>query len=250
MSTTEPGATNQSLARGLRLLRILCDEGPLTATELASRLGIHQSSASRSLAVLIDAGYVRKDAQGRFDCSYGVLGLADSVSRLPLVRQLRSGVRSLIEDYPDVTIAVCMLWHQDVLHLARARRDHSFSLWNGGWPLNVSTPGLRLLTELAEDEAVAILERSRTRVGWGGRPGQVPATAAETLELARHKITDEVLLIDGWWRPHHATGAILIRTPESAPVSLAVVDEAGHLDPSAHKLLLHRIRRDLEARLN
>ncbi|MFC7625206.1 helix-turn-helix domain-containing protein [Microlunatus sp. GCM10028923] len=249
MSITPAGAGNQSLARGLQMLRILADDGPLTATELGARLGIHQSSASRGLAALIEAGYVRKDDHGRFECSYGVLGLADSVSRLPLVKRLRAGARKIIERYPDVTIAVCMLWRQDVLHLARARTGQ-LSLWNGGWPLNVSTPGLRLLAELPDDEAVAILDRSRERVGWGGRPGQVPETAAETITLARKMITDEVLLVDGWWRPHHATGAILVRTPEPAPVSLAVVDEAGDLDPTEHKLLLHRIRRDLEAHLN
>ncbi|MFC7622242.1 helix-turn-helix domain-containing protein [Microlunatus sp. GCM10028923] len=253
-SSTESASAsgNQSLARGLQMLRLLAENGPLTATELASRLGIHQSSASRSLAVLISTGYVRKGAQGRFECSFGVLGLADALAWQPFLAQLETAVRASIRnnDYPDITITFSMLWEHDVLHLLRSRWGRVHSLWNGGYPLNVSAPGLRLLLELPEESALAILDRSRDRLGWGGRPEVVPETAAGTLALARELLVDEVLLLDGWLRPQHATGAIMVRTPEPSPVALAIVDEAGHLGATAHTLLLHRVRRDLEAELN
>lgn len=251
LTAQPPGADgNQSLARGLHMLRILVDDGPQTATEIAARMGLHQSSVSRSLSTLIAAGYVRKSEDGRFECSFGILGLADSLGRMPLIRQLRAGVENIINNYSDITIAICMLWQHDVLHLLRARSGSLFlPVWHGGFPLNVSTPGLRLLLDLPDNESITILERSREQLGWGGRPEIVPDSAAQTLTLARQRTADEVLLIDGWWRPNHATGAILIKTPEPQPVALAVVDEAGGMDPTAHTLLLHRIRRDLELEL-
>lgn len=242
---------NQSLARGLQMLRLLAEYGPLTATDIASRLDIHQSSASRSLAALIATGYVRKGARGRFECSFGVLGLSDALAWQPFLAQLEAAVRASINsnDYPDITIAFSMLWQHDVLHLLRSRWGRVHSLWNGGYPLNVSAPGLRLLIDLPGATAIAILDRSRERLGWGGRQGVVPKTAADTLALARDLLSDEVLLLDGWLRPHHATGAIMIRTPEPSPVALAIVDEAGHMGAAAHTLLLHRVRRDIESRL-
>lgn len=247
-----PGAdSNQSLARGLHMLRLLVDDGPLTATEIAGRMGMHQSSVSRSLAALAASGFVRKGAHGRFECYFGVMGMVDSIGRQPLVQQLRAGVKKIINDYSDITIAICMLWQHEVLHLLRAKSGSIFlPLWHGGIPLNVSTPGLRLLLDLPDDEAVAILERSRERLGWGGRPGRVPESAAETLTLAREGLADEVLLLKGWWRPEHTTGAIMIRTEEPSPVSLALVDESGRMDAAAHTLLLHRVRRDLELQLD
>ena len=177
--------------------------------------------------------------------------MADSLGWQPFLTQLETAVRHVIKtnEYPDITIAFSMRCQHDVLHLLRSRWGRVHSLWNGGYPLNVSAPGLRLLIDLPDDTAIAILERSRERLGWGGRPGVVPKTAADTIALARDLLADEVLLLDGWLRPNHATGAIMIRTPEPSPVSLAIVDEAGRMGAAAHTLLLHRVRRDLESRL-
>ena len=233
------------------MLRLLVDDGPLTATEIAARMGMHQSSVSRSLSALAAAGYVRKGAHGRFECYFGVLGMVDSIGRQPLVQQLRAGVKKIINDYSDITIAICMLWQHEVLHLLRARSNSVFlPLWHGGIPLNVSTPGLRLLLDLPESEAIAILERSRERLGWGGRSDKVPESAAETLARARAGLADDVLLLRGWWQEERTTGAIMIRTAEPSPVALAVVDETEQLDAAEHTLLLHRVRRDLESQLD
>ena len=105
------------------------------------------------------------------------------------------------------------------------------------------------MIDLPDDDAIAILERSRDRLGWGGRPGVVPQTTAETIAQARELLADEVLILDGWMRPNHATGAIILDTPEPNPVALAIVDETGGMDPATHKLLLHRTRRALETQL-
>lgn len=50
----------QSVDRSLEILRIITGRKRVTGTELAKILGIPQSSASRHLKSLYDAGYVRK----------------------------------------------------------------------------------------------------------------------------------------------------------------------------------------------
>ncbi len=71
----------QSLARGVEVLKLLARHGPMTATALASELGLHQSSASRLLRSLQQAGLVHKPAYHSFSIDYGALLLAGVAMR-------------------------------------------------------------------------------------------------------------------------------------------------------------------------
>src|SRR5699024_3692979 len=98
---TPPGsATNRALARGLYVLRRLVESGPMSATELARELGLHQSSISRVMATLGEAGFVRKDEHGRFVPDYGVITLAAETTRLPLLTKPVPEFRALLEEDP------------------------------------------------------------------------------------------------------------------------------------------------------
>ena len=76
----------QSVDRSLEILRIIAEKKQVTATELAGILGIHQSSASRHLKSLYDAGYVRKPDFHSFAPDYGILLFAGTAMKaFPLV---------------------------------------------------------------------------------------------------------------------------------------------------------------------
>jgi IclR family pca regulon transcriptional regulator len=244
-----PGATsNQALARGLHILRMLVDEGaPLTATEIARRMGLHQSSASRILATLTEAGYARKNSAGRFVPDYGVLALASATTRLPLISRARLAFDRFVEDNPTMSISMCMLWRDELIYLLRGRHGaEPLSFWSGGFPINISSPGLRLLVDLPEADAVQILAASRARHGWGGRPAIVPDTEAGVLAAARDLLKDDVLVLDGWYVEGKIGAAINLETPEPHPVSLAIVDDEDRLSADDFPILLHRARRDVE----
>ena len=66
----------QSLDRGLEILKLLAEEGRITASFAAARLGIHQSSASRLLMSLQKAGLVRKPDFHSFAPDFGLLSFA------------------------------------------------------------------------------------------------------------------------------------------------------------------------------
>lgn len=244
-----PGAqSNQALARGLHILRMLVDEGePLTATEVARRIGLHQSSASRILATLTEVGYVRKNEHGRFVPDYGVLALGSATTRLPLISRPRQAFEQLVGEHPHLTVSMCMLWRDEMIYLLRATSgSEPLAFWSGGFPLNISTPGLRLLVDLPQPDAVEILRASRQRFGWGGRPEIVPATEEGVLDKARSLVADDVLILSDWHREHHVGGAIPLDTPEPHPVALAIVDDSGRLGPDKLTLLLHQARRTVE----
>lgn len=247
--TDIPGAHgSQALARGLHILRMLVDQaGPMTATEIARRIGLHQSSASRILATLTDVGYVRKNETGRFVPDYGMLALGSATTKLPLISRPRAAFEQIVGEHTALTLSLCMLWRDEMIYLLRATSgSEPLAFWSGGFPLNISSPGMRLLVDLPESEAVDILRASRQRFGWGGRPEVVPATEEGVLASARSLVADDVLVLAGWVLPGHIGAAIRIDTPEPHPVALAVVDDSGELGPDKLTLLLHQARRTVE----
>lgn len=244
-----PGASsNQALARGLHILRVLVDEGqPMTGTEIARRMGLHQSSVSRVLATLIEVGYARRSATGGFEPDYGVLALGSSTTRLPLITRPRRVFEELVAEGFGDLVSMCMLWRDEMIYLLRASPgSEPLAFWSGGFPLNVSVPALRLLVDRDEDEALAILGASRTRFGWGGRPEKVPGTEQELLSTARRMINDDVLILEEWIDVGHISGAIPVRTSEPHPVALAIVDQCGRTSPDRLTIQLHQARRRVE----
>ncbi|HEY9294066.1 MAG TPA: helix-turn-helix domain-containing protein [Microlunatus sp.] len=244
-----PGAaSNQALARGLHILRMLVDEGEaMTATEIGRRIGLHQSSASRILATLSDAGYVRKNDAGRFVADYGVLALASATTKLPLMQRPRPALEEFLTEHPSLTVSICMLFRDEMIYLLRANSGRDpLVYWSGGFPLNISSPGLRLLVDLPDEDAIAILKASRQRFGWGGRPEVVPPTEEAVLAKARGLVDDDVLILSEWFQQDHIGGAIPLDTPEPHPVALAIVDENAEISAEKLTVLLHQARRVVE----
>ncbi|HIT75922.1 MAG TPA: helix-turn-helix domain-containing protein [Candidatus Avipropionibacterium avicola] len=244
-----PSGSNQSLARGLYVLRRLVEvDEPWTLAQLATELGTHQSSVSRLMATLVAAGYARKDEKGRFVPDYGIISLATRTNRLPLLSRPWPVFEQLAKDHPRLSATVAMLWRGQLLYgLRSGGRGVALLRQYPDYPLHRSSPGLRLLLDMPEPEAVELLESSRQRHGWSGDPAIVPADAAELLARARERCEHEVLMLsDGWAVNTALSGAIPVRTSEPHPVALAIVDKHGDLSPDELRLVLHTVRRDLE----
>jgi DNA-binding IclR family transcriptional regulator len=93
-----PAETSQTLARGLRVLRLLAGEPRgLTMTELAARAEVNRTAAYRLVTTLVESGLARRDEQGRVYVGVGVLELARGIE--PLLRdQARPVLRRLAEE--------------------------------------------------------------------------------------------------------------------------------------------------------
>jgi IclR family acetate operon transcriptional repressor len=88
-----------SVARALTLLEELRDsEQSLGVNELARRIGVNASTASRLLATLESAGMVQRDGQGPYRLGFALLTLAERViSRLDLGALARPVLVELME---------------------------------------------------------------------------------------------------------------------------------------------------------
>ncbi len=108
----------QSVDRSLEILRIVAERKSVTATELAGILGIHQSSASRHLKSLYDAGYVRKPDFHSFAPDYGVLLFAGTAMKaFPLVES-SAEICSAISAKHGVGAAVAVLVRKRIVYLS------------------------------------------------------------------------------------------------------------------------------------
>lgn len=83
-------APTTALAKGVTVLQLLVEaDGPLSASEIARRVGLHQSSVSRILSTLSAAGYVRKTGYRSFAPDFGVLSLgAAAVDKFGLAHKI------------------------------------------------------------------------------------------------------------------------------------------------------------------
>jgi DNA-binding IclR family transcriptional regulator len=93
-----PAESSQTLARGLRVLKLLAGESRgLTMTELARRVQVNRTVAYRLVTTLVEYGLARRDERGRVYVGVGVLELARGLE--PLLRdQARPVLRRLAED--------------------------------------------------------------------------------------------------------------------------------------------------------
>jgi DNA-binding IclR family transcriptional regulator len=206
----------QTLARGLKILRILVDSnGPVTATELAARTGTHQSTASRLLSALIAEGYVKKVGARGFTVDAGVLALAAGATRtFMLNRATEEELVNICERAPGLVIVFAALWEDTLVFLRRRQAGQEtlpFSV--SAFPLHLSCPGLRLLIDRPEKSALATLAASRAKLGWGRPTQNVPETARELLTSVREHVHDGVLVLDDWQAEGRRNTAAVLEAP-------------------------------------
>lgn len=229
------------LTTGLDILRILAEaEGPLTATAIAERVGLHVSNVSRTLGVLARHGYVRKPTYHSFAPDLGVLALAGAAAtRLPAVARTGAAVATAARE-SGLTAALATVHRGQVLYLQRcAPTGEGSSAIAGGWPLHLSVVGLRLLLDLPAAEARSALALAAKRYGWERPTPATPATPAACLAAARARLAGGVLRIDGWDRPGYVAAAVRVAADGHPPLALAlvgdsVIDPVPHLTAGAH----------------
>lgn len=244
--TAQPSA----LANGLAVLQLLVDaDSPLSATDIARRMGLHQSSVSRILRTLADAGFAQKIGPRSFAPDFGVLSVgAAAVDKFDLAHRPREAMATAAAKAPGHAMALSVLWRGQVIYFLRSRHGFETRVFDAdGWPLHLSAPGMRLLLDLAEDDALALLDGSRQRFGWAAPGPQAPGSPQDALEHARDSLEHDCLILDDWQAPGQRAAAIEIDLPNHPPVALSMAGPADLLDHSDIRLLLHSARRSIEA---
>lgn len=241
----------KALANGLKILRILVEsEEPLGAREIGRRCGLHPSSVSRILQTLIASGYVRKLSYRSFTVDYGVLTLGARAARhFRLTDKPRAVLADLARRYPKVSVvALTALWNGQLIYLLRTgpSQPEPVVLALGGYPLHLSSPGLRLLLDMPEATALEWLKESKLKHGWNRPTAEVPAQPAALLTAARRRVQHDCLVLDDWQKAGWLGAAIPVRAEGEPACALSVSVAMADLDVAGALLVLQEGRRALE----
>ena len=151
----------QSLDRGLEILKLLAEEGRLTASAAAERLGIHQSSASRLLMSLQKAGLVRKPDFHSFAPDFGLLSFAGAaMNGFPEVA-VCAEVCGRLAGERSCSATAATLFRGRLIYLASvsAAQEPSLKLVDDStFPIYRSSPGLLLAYRLGHGEMLELIE--------------------------------------------------------------------------------------------
>ncbi len=137
----------QSFNRGIVIMKLLAKNGSMTASGLARELGLNQSSVSRLLQSLIQAGFVYKPSFQQFKLSYGILTFAGiALEHFPLV-SIGSKCCNSIHDQYGCGVTVGVIHEEHLLYMAHIadHTDSQLRVVNGlDFPLHMSSLGLLL----------------------------------------------------------------------------------------------------------
>lgn len=170
-------STVQSVDRALQILEILALDGESGVTEIAGRLGVHKSTASRLIDSLEARDLVEQnESRGKFRLGVGILRLAGATNaRLDIVQESRQLAKSLAAATGE-TVNIAVLSDGSVLYVEQVAGSSGSQAHN--WvgqriPLHATSNGKVLLAGHSDDEALALLGR------------KLPAYTAATLTSPR-----------------------------------------------------------------
>lgn len=151
----------QSLDRGMKVLELLAENDTMTASAIAEKLGLHQSSASRLLNSLANAGLVRKPTFHSFSLDYGVLLFAGKMLRkFPLVTAANIVCDKIMHNHGYLSM-VGVLFRDHQVYLTRHVQNSSIILLeNDDFPLHMSSIGRLLAYRQGHDRAIELLSKS------------------------------------------------------------------------------------------
>lgn len=226
-------ANVSSLGRGLEVLRILVSAPePISATQIATEMGLHQSSVSRILTALAADGYVRRSTGRRYEPDFALLGLTTAAARrFDIATQPMAALRATAAQCPGFDVSIGVLWQEEIIYFLRMSHTSDPIIFSSpAFPLHLSAPALRILLDRPRGEALAVLERSRSSHGWERPTPRVPDTAEELLDVAASLVVDDCLVLNMWSSPQSVSAAVPVRIDYPEPLAIAVAGPANLVD--------------------
>ncbi|WP_457317500.1 IclR family transcriptional regulator [Sinomonas sp. RB5] len=154
----------QAVERVVRALEILAQEGSAAVGDVAERMGVHKSTASRILGALETHGFVQQSSRrGKYQLGVGLLRIASSIPRrLSLVHAARPVLEDLAQQYGEtVNLAV----RRDVYAVNVDQAMGSANLASFDWigsltPLHSTSSGKVFLAYLHASDREELLRRA------------------------------------------------------------------------------------------
>lgn len=125
--TAGPRSTSSGVHATLRILDLLAARAPLQLSELARELGVAKSTVHRICVVMLDRGWVVRDAEGRYDLGIRALRLGSRSTQLPIVTAFQTVAAEFLARH-DETLALAVLDGVESLFIAIEETSHPVRL--------------------------------------------------------------------------------------------------------------------------
>ncbi len=236
----------QSLDRGLEILKLLAEEGRITASAAAERLGVHQSSASRLLMSLQKAGLVRKPDFHSFAPDFGLLSFAGAaMNGFPEVAVCAEACGRLAREQ-GCSASAATLFRGRLIYLASTSSTPGPSLKlvdDSRFPIYRSSPGLLLSYRLGRESMLSLMEGKLKEDSAADPEGE----AARLYSLAESSVSSKGLL-DLRGVSGNAYNYALDFETASGRLAFVLFSGSGALEPSKAKTALEAaVKWSLEA---
>ncbi len=165
---TLDGNAVRSVDRAAALLLALGEShGEAGVTELARRLGLHKSTASRLLATLEKRGLVEQDEEtGKYRLGLVVIRLAERAERTLDLRSIAMPELDRLARITHETTGIGVMDGDQLLTVAQADGPNLVAVgdWTGRWvPLHSVAAGKVLLAAMPEREVLRLVRRGLDR---------------------------------------------------------------------------------------
>lgn len=175
---------NQSVDRALSILPLLAD-GPAGLEQVATRLGVHKSTALRLLRTLHEHGLVYRQGDGRYRLGAGLFGLAQQAVEALDVREIAHPHLAELGERTGHTVHLAVYEQGEVVYIDKVESRYPVRMYSRiGRPVAITVAAVAklLLADLPEPERRAVAERlDYPRY----TPASTPDAAAFLAELAQ-----------------------------------------------------------------
>lgn len=152
----------QSLQRGLRLVEVVVERGPMTARSMSDAIGIGLPTTYHLLRTLVHEGFLLRMPGGLYALGPQLHSAAEREKDASVVRVLREAMTEL-RDATAATAVVAELvgGHAVVTHIANSKKGPRPDLWIGmELPLHATALGKSVLEQVDDPTRLLALTRA------------------------------------------------------------------------------------------
>jgi len=155
-----------SLAKGIKVLELLAENGDLSVTEVAKQLGINRAASHRFISTLRELGYVEKNDHSQYGLTFKIFELGMKVvNRFEIRRAAPPFMQKLASLYNE-TINFACLNGEDVVHLDKIDSKEILRIdapVGGRAPAYCTALGKSILAFLPQEELASYLKNVSLR---------------------------------------------------------------------------------------
>ncbi|WP_162334300.1 IclR family transcriptional regulator [Mycobacterium basiliense] len=220
---------DSTLLKGLRVLECLARSGePRRVTDVARELELARSNVHRTLATLVEAGYVDVDPQShRYTCTLRLFELGSRVAEGIEVKSAARPFMQTLGIQTQETVHLAVLRGAEVVYLDKVESPQpvrAYSSVGGRAPAHCVASGKALLSALSMDQLASALP-GEDLPRWTGRT--IPTMQSLKVELA--KIRDRGYADNrGEWRAD--VGGIAASVSEASGAAVAAIGISGPIE--------------------